>query len=129
VTRAAASACSNPQAIQYVPHMVSSADPMWSRARIDHRPAANWATPPKNAAISNIVAGEPFGVPHHPSSQVLTTMVEAKNPNRPSVAGGAIGVRRIRAGGAPSSWCPAPSRQGERPSICAIVRPSLTVRP
>src|SRR6185312_742725 len=88
------------------------------------RPAANWATPPKNAAISNIVAGDPVGVPHQPRSHVLTTIVEAKNPNRPSVAGGAIGVRAIRAGGAPFS-CGAPSlRGGASGWICATVRPS-----
>src|SRR6185312_8280697 len=88
------------------------------------RPAANWATPPKNAAISNIVAGDPVGVPHQPRSQVLTTIVDAKKPNRPSVAGGAIGVRKIRAGGTPFS-CGAPSlRDRVSRSICAIVRPS-----
>ena len=93
ITWAAASACRKLQAIQYVPHIVSSAEPTKSRARKDHRPAANCATPPNIAAISNIVGGEPFAVPHQPRIHVETAIVEAKKPNRPSVTGGAIGVR------------------------------------
>src|SRR3954447_9327142 len=65
--------------------------------------AANWATPPKNAAKGNRYCGEVL-VPYQPARCAATMNVAPAKPKSPRIDGGAIGCSTTRLRSSHATW-------------------------